>query len=174
MDNPLVALLGFMVTVATWLSPQPAFTEGLLVRYGPQWLVEHVAENRGYDLSPFPDRCGLSLMSPSDLGKIVWIQQADGTWYGPCLAMDVAARGDFYTVIYQYQEIAEVPNHVSERMGFCCGQWGKVYIGVCPPTFGPEVEAELYRPPLAKDYPPFSVTPSMWPYPEQQYPEPCQ
>jgi len=160
-----------MVSVETWLMPSPAHAEGLLVRYGPQWLVESVAEYRGYDLSPYPDRCGLSLISPSDLGKIVWVRQADGTHYGPCLAVDVAARQHFAWIVYNNREVAEVPNHISTMMGFKNGQWGEIYIGVCPPP-ADSIPA-YYQPPLVLDPDPQSITPSMWPYPEQQLPGEC-
>src|SRR3990167_5316997 len=165
-------LLMMLVTIAVWLMPSPQHAEGLLVRYGPQWLVEAVAEYRGYDLSPYPDRCGLSLISPSDLGKIVWVRQLDGSWYGPCLAMDVAARKDFAWIVYYAQEVAEVPNSISEKMGFANGQWGEVYIGDCPPSS--DSVPQVYRPPYELDKDPNSVTPSMWPYPAQQYPVNCE
>jgi len=167
----MIDFLSLLVTVAVWLTPSPAHAEGLLVRYGPQWLVESVAEYRGYDLTPYPDRCGLSLISPSDLGKIVWVRQADETWYGPCLAVDVAAREHFAQIVYAYWEVAEVPNHITAMMGFCCGQMGEIFIGVCPP--GADSQAAWYQPPRRFDSDPQSVTPNMWPYPEQQLPETC-
>lgn len=161
-----------LVSVMTWLTPAPAHAEGLLVRYGPQWLVEQVATYREYDLSPYPERCGLSVMSPSDLGKTVWVKQADGTWFGPCLAMDVADRKNFARYVYDYGEVAELPNLLTERMGFCCGQWGEISISSCPPF--PDSLPDRYIPPLKRDYNPNSITPSMWPYPAQQFPQACK
>lgn len=167
----MVTVFTLTVSIATWLWPMPAHAEGLLVRYGPQWLVESVADYRGYDLFPYPDRCGLSLISPSDLGKTVWIKQADGSWYGPCLAVDVAAREHFAWIVYNNWEVAEVPNSVSDRMGFTHGQWGEIFVGACPPPEGSS--PGYYQPPRAWEADPQRVTPSMWPYPAQMWPIPC-
>ena len=162
--------LALVVAIWVWLTPSPRHAQGLLVRYGPQWLVEQVAEYRGYDLSPYSDRCGVSLISPSDLGRVVWIKQADGSWYGPCLAMDAAAREHFAWIVYNNWEVAEVPNFLAEKMGFCCGQMGEIFIGICPPV---DSTPEFYRPPKIWETDPGTVTPSMYPYPAQVFPGEC-
>ena len=159
-----------IVAITTWLTPSPAHAEGLLVRYCPADLVEQVAAFRGYDLSPYRDRCGVSLISPADLGRVVWLRVPGGEWYGPCLAMDAANRAHFHRIVYRNREVAEVPNALAARFGFCCGAPGEIYIGRCPPDGAGEPRE--YRPPLALDAPD-SYTPSMWPYPAQELPRQC-
>lgn len=160
--------LAILVSVAVWLTPSPVYARGLLVRYGPAWLVEEVAHNQGYDLSPYPDRCGVSLISPADLGKIVWIHQADGTWYGPCLSVDSAARRDYYHVVYENWEVAEVPNSISAMMGFTHGQTGEIYIGACPPS--DPGESAWYQPKLRLSH---AMGEPYIPTPRQEYPKEC-
>ena len=160
-----------LVSIATWLTASPTHAQGLLVRYGSQALVERVAAYRGYDLSPYPDRCGISLISPTDLGKVVWIKQADSSWYGPCLSMDTAAREHFGWIVYHNWEVAEVPNSISERMGFENGQLGEIFIGPCPPPS--DSFPNYYQPPLEYENDPARITPSMYPYPEQELPQAC-
>lgn len=164
--NPIYAFTHLIVALSTWLTPMPSHAEGILLLYGSQRLVELNAEYRGYDLTPYRDRCGLSTISPSDLGKIVWIKTGSG-WYGPCPAVDVAATRDFYKIVYETQEVAELARPQMEMFGKLV-TWGEVFVGNCPDD---SVPSQLYRPPLelVKPY----REPSMWPYPAQQIPSGC-
>jgi hypothetical protein len=160
--NPfLIAILA----VSSWLSPQPQLSIGLIGVYGNQRLVDANAEFHGYDLQP-TGGCGLSSISPAHLGKLAWISFDRYNWIGPCLVVDVVARGDAYGSIYQRHEISEIRRSDLERFGLEWGGTGYMWFGACPPiTTGP---AQEYRPELKWDYPPYDRTPSMYPYPEQQ------
>lgn len=161
-------LAGFILAVASWIVPQPVHSVGLLVTYGGQDLVQANADWHGYDLAPYPGRCGLSGISPAMLGRIAWVR-TDGRWIGPCLVLDVVARSDAYESIYLRQEVAEVSRATAAQLGFVYGAPGEVWFGVCPPKDDAE-PASAYRPPLAFDRAPFDQTPSFYPYPAQQLP----
>lgn len=126
----------------------PTHSRGLLVTYGPQRLIESAARYRGYDLSHYRDRCGVSAISPSDLGLVVWLRIDGGKWFGPCLTVDVGARIHWHSIVYVNKEIAEVPRWMAERFEFRHGSsgHGEVYKGLCPPA--PDSVAEVYQPPL--------------------------
>lgn len=163
-------LLPLLVSVSTWMTAAPHHAEGLIVLYGNDHLAKANAEYRGYDLSKFKQRCGLAVMSPSDLGKVVWVKDATGEWYGPCLAVDVGARHDFYDLIYVKHEVAEVTETLAKRLRFPHGSsiWGEIFIGQCPPPIWSEPRE--YRPKLVFDNSPT-------PYREwnkQQYPIECK
>lgn len=163
------------VSVKTWLTPSPVYSKGWVVLYGSQRLVEANAEYRGYDLAPYRERCGLSVMSPSDLGKIVWLRDTDQhKWYGPCLAVDVGARRDYYRLIYEKGEIAEVSKVVADVMGFEFGERAEMYIGYCPPKDIDlvTVKPRPHMPELAWDVW-GEKNPNFWPFPEQQMPKTC-
>lgn len=165
--------LTLTVSIATWLWPMPAHASGLLVVYGDQQLVRANAAYRGYTLAPYRDQCGVAVMSPSDLGETVWIRPSAGSeWFGPCLAVDVSRRIDFYRYVYVYGEIAEIPNWLAARWGFEHGAPGEVAVGACPP--GTDSVPSVYAPPLAWDEPPTDENPIFWPYPPQQFPAPCR
>lgn len=159
------------VCVATWMTPAPRHTYGRLVRYGPQSLIEANAEYRGYDLSPYPHRCGVAAISPANLGQIVWLRLPSGEWQGPCLAVDVAARSDFARIVYHVQEIAEVPDRLAELFGFENGAWGEAAFSACPPS-EPSMPKQ-YQPRLQTDDDHSESSPLFWPYPEQQLPQEC-
>ena len=164
----LVDSLWLVVSVATWLTPLPQHAEGRLVRYGPQYLVEANAEFRGYDLSPYRDRCGLAAMSPADLGRILWLRLPGGEWYGPCLVVDVAMRKHFYTYVQEYQEIVEVGDRQRKLLGdWPSSAWGEVFVGRCPPRLGQPI---LYRLTDVRQGGPHS---SFYPYPAQEIPARC-
>lgn len=132
----LPVLFALLVSLSVWLTPSPTHARGLLVTYGPDSLANANAIYRGYSLDAFRDRCGLSVMSPADLGRIVWVRLNDGSWYGPCSGVDVSARHDFYDNVYVRHEIAEVTYTLRDKLRFVYGssQQGQIYIGLCPPT----------------------------------------
>lgn len=163
--------LSIIVTFATWNTPMPQHAAGKLVVYGPQYLVEANAEWHGYDLAPYTDRCGVSAMSPADLGRVIWMRLPGGAWYGPCLTVDVSKRSQFAYVVYYVGELVEVARPQAKRFGFEYGAEGEVWVGLCPPDaeseaapYAPPLEVDIYRP--GKSYP-------MYPYPAQQWPVDC-
>ena len=151
----------------------PTHAEGLLVAYGNQRLVEANAEYRGYDLTPFWNRCGVATISPADIGKVIWLRRVYddhvGEWLGPCLAVDVAAQSDFDRIVYEMHEVAEVPFWMAEMMGFVNGGWGQVYIGDCPP--GNDSVPQAYAPERTEWQ--GEARPLFWPYPAQEWPVDC-
>ncbi len=168
--NTLLLTVAMLVSVETWMTPAPRHAEGLLVYYGPDWLAEANADYRGYSLNGFRDRCGLAVMSPADVGKVVWVRLLSGEWYGPCLAVDVGARHDFYDLVYMKREVAEVTTTLRDLLKFKYGSsgWGEIYVGLCPPEG--ESKAEEYQPLLSYSQEP---SPTFWPYPKQQWPMEC-
>jgi len=163
-------VLTTVVAIATWMTPMPKQANGLLVLYGPPSLAQINAEFHGYDLKDYA--CGLSLMSPADLGKVVWVRKKDGKWFGPCLSIDTARRQDFWDYVYNKHEVAEVDSRAADALGFDHGIKGEVYVGLCPPDHGQAVD---YNPDLAFDE--FTQNDSymhyFWPYPPQQRPCLC-
>lgn len=152
------------------MTAAPHHSKGLLVLYGNDSLAKANAEYRNYDITNFHQDCGVALMSPADLGKIVWIRLPDGSYYGPCLSIDTGARHDFYDLIYVKHEIAEVTETLAKRLRFPHGSsaQGEIYIGQCPPPAWSEPRE--YQPKLV-----FSNEPT--PYREwnkQQHPIECK
>ena len=117
----------------TWYTHQPIHTIGKAVWYGPN-VMEGTARYRGLDLEGYLD--GVSLMSPADIGKKVWIK-VNGEWEGPFLSVDCARKGDMYGVIVHRGEVVEVGFRTAVRWGMVeengeVNDWFKeveVYIG---------------------------------------------
>lgn len=173
MLHPLLdILLPAILAVLSWAEPQPIYSEGLIVIYGNQQLVQANAHWRGYDLSSNPKDCGLSAISPVHLGQLAWVSADGGRWLGPCTVVDAVSRKDAYASIFLRHEVAEVSRSIARELGFTNGgQWGYIFFGPCPPTA--HLEPELYVPRLAWDHPPYQKTPSYFPYPLQQWPIDC-
>ncbi len=162
--------LAAILAISSWITPQPQLSIGLIGVYGGQQLVEANAQFHGYNLGPTVG-CGLSSISPAHLGKLAWISFDGYNYIGPCLVVDVVARGDAYGSIYQRHEIAEIRRSDLERFGLEWGKTGYIWFGYCPPIF--TTPAEEYRPVLKWDYEPFDWTPSFFPYPKQQEVKKC-
>ncbi len=159
------------MALSVWLTAMPSHVIGNFVYYGPQYLIESNAAYRGYDLSFYRDRCGMSAISPADLGKIVWIKVDDGSFYGPCLFVDVGAWEDYYTLVYVNREIAELGEIQRAMLGFKSIQDGELSVSLCPP--GKKSRPEVYQPPL--EWSNSLVYPvSNYPYPKQQMPVECK
>lgn len=148
----------------------PQHSVGLLVNYGDQSYIEGNAEYRGYDLSHYPRRCGVASVTPSLLGKIVWVRTEHTQWYGPCLVVDVMARHHFYDGVYIKHEIMELPRWLCSRLGFQNGEVGYVWVGQRPPSPVDRRTAREYQPKLMFDGG-REKHPIFWPYPQQQYPD---
>lgn len=138
----------FLISVSTWLTPQPQLSVGYLVNYGDQSVVEGMAWWRDYDLAPYYRRCGIAAMSPVHIGRIAWVRVEGGPWNGPCLVLDVVAQHDYARAVYDLGEIAEVPRWLAHRLGFENGLEGQVWFGVCPPPTEDWTIARPYAPRL--------------------------
>jgi len=119
----------------------PKHAEGLIGLYGPAYVAEANAIYRGYDLDPYA--CGLAVMSPSDIGKIVWLRVPEGEWFGPCLAVDISARKDFKANVVDQHKVVEADQRAADALGFKWGVWGESYVGLCPPF--PTSQAREYE-----------------------------
>lgn len=162
----------WVLSVASWMTPQPIHSSGYLVNYGSRELIEDQATYRHYDLSLYPDRCGISLISPVHLGQVVWVRVRGGRWHGPCLSVDSMAQRDAYRGIYLNHEIAELPRWLATKLGFENGAQGELWIGLCPPPLNGWGEAEIYEPPLS--FYQGERRPLFWPFAPQQRPGTCR
>jgi len=163
----MIPLLVLVVSVQTWMTPVPAHSLGWLVYYGPRYLVEANAEYRGYDLSPYWQACRVAVMSPADLGKMVWFRRHLGQRsVGPCLAVDISKRSEFYLNVIERGIVADV----STEVGFEKGLRAEMYVGSCPPRIS---EPRRYLPKVTLDEPPIGPNPLFWPYPSQKLPQRC-
>lgn len=170
----LPIFLNCLLSLALWAQAPPAYSEGLLVVYGGNLLIESNALYHGYDLGPYPDRCGLSGISPSSLGKIAWVRLDGSDWVGPCLVVDAVAQVDAYASIYERHEVAEVSRDTAAALGFEYGQWGYVFWGSCPPPADSlHYSAMPYAPELTPYQEPYTGPRSFAPYANQQMPVSC-
>jgi hypothetical protein len=88
--------------------------------------MEATAHYRKLSLDGYLD--GVSLMSPSDIGRTVWLRRDGGEWEGPYLVVDSAARGDIYPVVVHRGEVVEVGFETAVRWGMVDAvDWGYGY-----------------------------------------------
>lgn len=157
-------LISAILSVASWSTPQPKLSSGLLVVYGNQYLVEANADWHGYNLTDVPERCGLSAISPAHLGQLAYVRVDGHDWVGPCVVVDAVSRKDAYESIYDRHEIAEISRQTAAELGFAYGGPGYIWFGPCPPIL--ELP-RAYRPSMTLDYQPYDYTPSFYPYSKQ-------
>lgn len=139
---------------------------GWIINYGGQAVIEANAAYRGYDLSPYRERCGLAAMSPAALGSTVWLRKPDGGYWGPCLVVDTVSRVDWHHSVIETGEIVEIPRHILKALyGADYGVMGEVFFGECPP--GGESVPVAYAPTVSADSRRPIVAYSAWPYPTQ-------
>lgn len=169
----LVPLLGLLFGEVI-AQPQPKHSEGLLVIYNGQWMVEANAYHRGYDLSKFPNRCGISGISPAMLGRVAYVRVGN-EWDGPCLVIDSVSSKDAVDSIEGRHEIAEISYEQALRLDETWvngGRWGEVWFGLCPPDERMRLHPEPYI--LDRDYTHWPWRwDDFWPYPEQELPVNC-
>jgi hypothetical protein len=103
----------------SWFTGAPLYSAGGAVFYAPG-VMEATAKMRGLSLEGYVD--GVAMMSPADIGSMVWINY-DG-WEGPFLVVDCARRGDYYPVSVFRAEVVEVGFETALRWGMAEGQYG--------------------------------------------------
>jgi hypothetical protein len=167
-------LASVALTIAVVAAPQPKHSEGLLVVYGSQYLVEQNAAYRGYTLGDLPDRCGMSGISPVMLGRLAYVRTPGHDWVGPCRIVDAVAAHDAVDSIEGRKEIAEITWDTAAALGFeHGGVWGEIWFDPCPPDPRARHQPERYT--LTRDY---SMWPWRWssfyPYPAQEWPVVCE
>jgi hypothetical protein len=132
------------ISVGTWFTPAPISIQGRAVYYAPG-VMEATANARGMSLSGYVD--GVSLMSPADIGRTVWIKRTGG-WEGPFLVVDCSRRGDMWPIIVGRGEVVEVGFRTAVAWGMARSTGGggwkaitwstdrvQVYIDEEPPEF---------------------------------------
>lgn len=97
-----------------WFTKAPRYTVGDVVYYAPG-VMEATAEVRLLDLDEYLD--GVSLMSPADIGKTVWIKRPNNGWEGPFLSVDCAQQNDMYNAVVNRGEVVEVGFKTALRWG---------------------------------------------------------
>lgn len=106
------------ISLETWYTPAPRRIIGGAVFYAPG-VMAATAKVRGFSLSGFVD--GVSLMSPADIGRVVWLKRPKHAWEGPFLVVDCARRGDMYPIIVGREEVVEVGWDTAVRWGMGYG-----------------------------------------------------
>lgn len=94
-----------MVSNRTWFLPSPQYTIGNAVFYA-SGLMQATAMVRGMSLEGYQG--GVSMLSPGDIGRTVWLRRQGHDWEGPFLVVDCARRADIWPVIYYRGEVVEV------------------------------------------------------------------
>lgn len=125
-----------LVTYETWMTGHPIYSSGAATFYAPG-VMEATARVRGMDLTGFVD--GVSLMSPSDIGRMVWIKH-DGTWEGPFLSVDTAQQNHMCQAIQTRGEVVEVGYRTAQLWGMT--DWPRVHewktyveVSLVPPEY---------------------------------------
>ena len=120
----------------TWMTGHPPYSTGAATFYAPN-VMEGTARYRGMDLDGYVD--GVSLMSPSDIGKVVWIKY-NGEWEGPFLSVDTAQQNHMCQAIQTRGEVVEVGYQTAQRWGMT--DWPRVHewkvdveVSLIPPVF---------------------------------------
>lgn len=126
----------YLVTYETWMTGHPIYSTGAAVFYAPG-VMEATAHIRGMDLDKYVD--GVSLMSPTDIGREVWIKH-DGVWEGPFLSVDTAQQNHMCQAIQTRGEVIEVGYQTANRWGMT--DWPDVHewkvdveVSLFPPVF---------------------------------------
>jgi len=113
-DNPATVYDGYwaygywipgMINNDTWYTPAPVHITGSATFYAPG-VMRATANYRGMDLTGYLD--GVAMMSPADIGRVVWLRRPGLDWEGPFLVVDCARRNDMYNVIVHRHEVVEV------------------------------------------------------------------
>lgn len=94
-----------LISESSWMIGHPQYSYGGAVWYS-QYVMEGTARARGMSLDGYLD--GVSLMSPSDLGKTVWIRFPDREWDGPYLVVDCAQINHHFAAAYYVGEVIEL------------------------------------------------------------------
>ncbi len=125
-----------LVTHDTWMRGHPVYSEGAATFYAPG-VMEATARVREMSLDGFVD--GVSLMSPSDIGKVVWIKY-NGEWEGPFLSVDTAQQNHMCQAVQSRGEVVEVGYETAHEWGMT--DWPKVHewktpvqVSLFPPVF---------------------------------------
>jgi hypothetical protein len=134
-----------LITNETWWTAQPEHVKGKAVWYAPN-IMEATAEWRGMSLEGFAG--GVALMSPAEMGEVVWLKRPGFSWEGPFLVVDASARVHMWVTVTHIGEVVEVDWNTARRWGMVSGSEGsytvnewmirdvEVWKGALPPAEG--------------------------------------
>lgn len=103
-----------LITQRTYTEPAPQHTVGSVVWYA-EGVMEATAGMMGVDLSNYVD--GISLMSCTDFGAVVWLKRPGHGWEGPFIVVDCAKREHMFSAIYYVGEVAELGYKTAHAWG---------------------------------------------------------
>jgi len=105
-----------MISNNSWMIGMPEHVVGKMTFYGI-YSMSATADFRGIDyIERGCPMGGVSLMSPIDIGKLVYIKVKE-IWYGPFCSVDCAKRGDMYSIVVYRDEVVEVNFEFAEFLG---------------------------------------------------------
>lgn len=169
----LIFLFSLIVSWNTWTTPQPYYNYGKIINYGDYSIIESTAKYNGYNLKGY--KGGVSSISPVHIGQIVWIKDSKGIWQGAYLIVDVSRQHDFYTIVYEYNEILEVPKLLLDELGLPLVSIGEIYIDKCPPNeYNVENYPRNYKPKLELLEGEYKESIYKYPLPKQELPIDCK
>jgi len=112
-----------MISNRSYFQPSPQYHYGRATFY-TEGRMEATAHARGMSLDGYLD--GVSLMSPANLGDVVWLRPEGQEWTGPYLVVDCAQRDDILLILGGRDEAVEVGYRTAVRWGMlvphrrCC------------------------------------------------------
>jgi len=112
-----------MISNSSYFLPSPQYHYGRATFY-TEGRMEATAHARGMSLDGYLD--GVSLMSPANLGDVVWLRPEGQEWTGPYLVVDCAQRDDTLLILGGRDEAVEVGYRTAVRWGMlvphrrCC------------------------------------------------------
>ena len=125
-----------LISKELWWTAAPLYSGGRAV-----WYAEGVMEATAWlrwewgqiPLPPSEYLDGVSLISPADIGKTVWINGPLG-WEGPFIVVDCAQWDDEYWIVKWRKEVVEVGWETKERWGISTPI--QVEVVVAPDAYG--------------------------------------
>ena len=106
----------------------PTYSYGGATFYAPG-VMEATAHVREMSLDGFVD--GVSLMSPSDIGKVVWLRrEGEAEWEGPFLSVDTAQQNHMCQAVQTRGEVVELGYQTAQRWGMT--NWPRVSVWKTP------------------------------------------
>jgi hypothetical protein len=94
-----------MISNTSYFLPSPQYHYGRAAFYR-EGVMEATAHARGISLDGYIG--GVSLMSPANIGEVVWLRPEGMEWSGPYLVVDCAQRDDILQILGGRAEAVEV------------------------------------------------------------------
>ncbi len=130
----------------TWYRQTPQHTIGKAMWYAPG-IMDTTARYRGMNTDGF--KGGVSVISPGNIGRVVWLKRPDMSWEGPYIVVDSSQRNHAYSHTVSQGEHVEVSFDIarewglvqldkSVKKGYSVNEWVssydvELYFGLLPP-----------------------------------------